>query len=457
MELNHRDTEIDSLCASVPLWLNFYSIFARRAQRPKLSSGECSIRMSLAGQPPLVAHPWRLVLLLSVGQLVSWGTFYYGFSLFVEPMERELGWSRTDLTLALSGGLLVGGLSSVAVGGWIDRRGGFWPMTLGSLAGAALLAVWALNDSLVVFFLLWLGLGAVHSMTLYDPAFAVLTANLGGQYRLGITTMTLIAGFASTLFMPATQIFIDWWGWRDTLLVLAGCNVLVGLFIHALLLRGTRGSLTRAEANDPTLPISPPPSPPLSPLRLALRQKVFWLLALSLLSQSAAVTAVTFHIVPLLGERGLSTALVLLAIALIGPAQFVGRLLLLLLGKRATTAVMGSITVVMLPLSLLALLLVEGETVWLYVFVLLYGTGNGLMTIVRGASVVEFLGAAGFGAVNGALGLPATIARAAAPPLVALLWDWQGDYSLAIWLLAGLGLVSAVAYWLAAATAVRRQ
>lgn len=426
----------------MPLWLSFYSIFAPRTYGPKLSGGERSIRMSLAAQPPLVAHPWRLVLLLSVGQLVSWGTFYYGFSLFVEPMERELGWSRTELTLALSGGLLVTGFASVAVGDWIDRHGGLWPMTLGSLIGATLLAVWALNDSLAVFFALWLGLGVVHAMTLYDPAFAVITANLGGQYRLGITTMTLIAGFASTLFMPATQVFIDWWGWRDTLLVLAGCNVLVGLFIHALVLRGTKGSLSRAKAKESA-----------SPLRVALRQPVFWLLALSLLSQSAAVTAVTFHIVPLLGERGLSTALVLLAIALIGPAQVAGRLLLLALGKRATTSVVGSLTVLLLPLSLLALLLVEGETMWLYVFVLLYGAGNGLMTIVRGASVVEFLGATGFGAINGALGLPATIARAATPPLVALLWDWQGDYGLAIWLLMGLGLVSAVAYWLAAARA----
>ena len=401
--------------------------------------------MSLASQPPLVPHPWRLVWLLSVGQLVSWGTFYYGFSLFVEPMERELGWSRTDLTLALSGGLLVAGFSGVLVGGWIDRHGGFWPMTIGSLAGAALFAVWAFNDSLLVFFLLWLGLGAVQAMTLYDPAFAVITANLGGQYRLGITYMTLVGGFASTVFMPATQVFIDWWGWRDTLLVLAACNVAVGLFIHAILLRGTKGSLSRPMADDE--------APRTSPLKAALRQKVFWLLALSLVSQGAAVSALTFHIVPLLGERGLSTALVLLAIALIGPAQVAGRLVLLGLGRRATTKVMGSITVTLLPLSMLALLAVEGGSIWLYVFVALYGAGNGLMTIVRGASVVEFLGAEGFGAINGALGLPTTLARAFAPTLAALLWDWQGNYQTAIWVMAGLGLVSAIAYWLAAAWA----
>jgi sugar phosphate permease len=403
--------------------------------------------MSLASQPPLVPHPWRLVWLLSVGQLVSWGTFYYGFSLFVEPMERELGWSRTDLTLALTGGLLVGGFSNVLVGDWIDKRGGFWPMTVGSLAGAALLVVWGLNDSLTVFFLLWLGLGAVQGMTLYDPAFAVITANLGSQYRLGITYMTLIAGFASTIFMPATQVFIDWWGWRDALLVLAACNVAVGLFIHALLLRGTKGSLSRRKAEDQPTP---------APLRAALRQPVFWLLALSLMCQSAAVVSITFHIVPLLGERGLSTALALLAIALIGPAQVVGRLILLGLGRRATTSIMGSITVALLPLSMLALLLVEGNSVWLYVFVALYGAGNGLMTIVRGASVVEFLGAEGFGAINGTLNLPSTIARAFAPTLAALLWEWRGDYTAVIWLVGALGLIGAIAYWLAAAKAARR-
>ena len=404
--------------------------------------------MSLASQPPLVPHPWRLVWLLSVGQLVSWGTFYYGFSLFVEPMEHELGWSRTDLTLALSGGLLVAGFSGVLVGDWIDKRGGFWPMTLGSIIGAALLVVWSQVDSLPVFFVLWLGLGVVQAMTLYDPAFAVITANLGSQYRLGITYMTLIAGFASTIFMPATQVFMDWWGWRDTLLVLAGFNVAVGLLIHAVLLRGTRGSLSRRRSDDPPVPASP--------LRAALRRPVFWLLAASLLCQGAAVSAVTFHIVPLLGERGLSTALVLLAIALIGPAQVVGRLVLLGLGRRASTSLMGSITVTFLPLSMLALLLVEGESVWLYVFVTLYGAGNGLMTIVRGASVVEFLGAEGFGAINGALGVPTTIARALAPTLAALIWDWQGDYTVVIWLIGALGLASAIAYWLAAARAARR-
>src|SRR5260221_10663508 len=35
---------------------------------------------------------WPLVWALSLAQLIAWGSIYYGFSLFVVPMEAELGW-----------------------------------------------------------------------------------------------------------------------------------------------------------------------------------------------------------------------------------------------------------------------------------------------------------------------------------------------------------------------------
>jgi hypothetical protein len=39
-------------------------------------------------------HPWVMVLTMAVAQLISWGTLYYAFSLFVVPMQESLGWSR---------------------------------------------------------------------------------------------------------------------------------------------------------------------------------------------------------------------------------------------------------------------------------------------------------------------------------------------------------------------------
>ena len=81
----------------------------------------------------------RLVAPLAVAQIVSWGSMIYSFPLFLEPMEGELGWSRTELTGAYSLSLLVAGLCAFPVGWWIDRHGGHWPMTLGSILAALLL------------------------------------------------------------------------------------------------------------------------------------------------------------------------------------------------------------------------------------------------------------------------------------------------------------------------------
>ncbi|MGH7091526.1 MAG: hypothetical protein ACREFQ_21760, partial [Stellaceae bacterium] len=86
---------------------------------------------------------WKLVFALSAAQLVSWGSVYYSFSLFIVPMERDLGWSLTQLNGALSLGLLLSGVAAYPVGAWIERSGGRLVMSLGSGAAVLLLALWS--------------------------------------------------------------------------------------------------------------------------------------------------------------------------------------------------------------------------------------------------------------------------------------------------------------------------
>jgi hypothetical protein len=78
-------------------------------------------------------NPWVMVWTLAVAQVISWGTLFYGFSLFVVPMHASLGWSRPLLNGALSLGLLSTGVVAFPVGTWIDRHGGRGVMTLCSL------------------------------------------------------------------------------------------------------------------------------------------------------------------------------------------------------------------------------------------------------------------------------------------------------------------------------------
>ena len=395
-----------------------------------------------------MSRGWPLVWALSAAQLVSWGTIYYSFSLFVVPMESELGWSRAALNGALSLGLLVSGLVAYTVGARIDRHGGRAVMAIGSLSGAALLLVWSRIDNLAVFYAVWLGLGFSLAATLYEPVFAVITRAFPQDYRTRITALTLVGGLASTVFIPLTQLFIAELGWRGALVALALCNLVIALPVHALLLRdgerdggmGITGSAEARAIGD-------------AAMRRALRHPVFWALAICFTAYYATFSAMTFHIIPLLTERGVPTTIIVAAIATIGPAQVAGRIVLLALGRRCSTALAGRLAFLGLPCSVLLLLALPASLAGLFAFACVYGGANGVITIIRGTAVPDLLWREGYGAINGALTLPANVARAAAPFGAALIWSASGDYDAVLWAILLGGIIAGLGFWLAATRA----
>jgi hypothetical protein len=71
-----------------------------------------------------------------------------------------------------------------------------------------------------------------------------------------------------------------------------------------------------------------------------------------------------------------------------------------------------------------------------------------VITIVRGLVVPEMLTRDAYGAINGALTLPANMAKALAPAATAALWSLSGSYDLvlAAALLSALAVVLAFAF-----------
>ena len=152
-----------------------------------------------------VYFPWLLVLALALAQFVAWGTLYYAFAILINPMGAEFGWSSAEMSGALSCSLGVTGISSYGVGRWMDRHGSRGLMALGSLLGATLLALWPQITELWQLYAIWAGMGVAGAMALYDPVFAVMARVLPTDYRRAITTITLLGGLASTVFIPLTQ------------------------------------------------------------------------------------------------------------------------------------------------------------------------------------------------------------------------------------------------------------
>lgn len=377
---------------------------------------------------------WAMVWWLSAAQLVVWGTLFYAFALFVVPMERDLGWSRSELNGALTLGLLVSGLLGVPVGAWIDRYGGRFVLTGGALLGGAMLAAWSFTNDLIVFYAIWIMIGVAQAATLYSPAFAVLAVTMGGEFKRAITAMTLVGGFASTVFIPLTQVLIDAFDWRPALLILAACNIGFCAVIHYFALAGTappRASAPRAET--------------VSPLGGILRAPVFWALAVALLGQSYVASATIFHLVPLLLGRGVTLSAILSAIALIGPLQVAGRLLLFAAGRRATTTLVGYVCFGLMALAIIVLA-VAADAGAAIIFTVLYGAANGIATILRATIVQELFGAENYARINGAIGLPVTIAKALGPLGAALVWEASGGYAMVIAMLFVIALISLAAF-----------
>ena len=167
---------------------------------------------------PDTAPPARpraaFVAWLSLAQLISWGSVFYGFALFMGPVEAELGLTRAQSSVAYSLALLLEGLMAYPVGRWIDRGHERAVMTAGSLVLALCLVLHSQIQTLAAFYLVWAGLGVGLAATLYPPAFAVLTRRFPHDFRRAIITLTFLGGLASTVFIPLTDALIQASRWR---------------------------------------------------------------------------------------------------------------------------------------------------------------------------------------------------------------------------------------------------
>ncbi|CAN5704218.1 hypothetical protein BH20VER1_BH20VER1_12780 [soil metagenome] len=124
------------------------------------------------------------------------------------------------------------GICALPAGAWVQRRGGRGLMAGTSALGGAALILMGSWVHPAAYLLVWLLLGAAMAGTLYDSAFAVITSASGADYRRGITLVTLVAGFASTVFIPATQLTMDRLGWQQGLVLLGTLQMAVGVPLH---------------------------------------------------------------------------------------------------------------------------------------------------------------------------------------------------------------------------------
>jgi MFS family permease len=356
-------------------------------------------------------YGWNIALALAVSTTVSYGVLFYAFSVVVQPMEAELGWSRAQTSLGFSLAIGMGAITAVPLGRWVDRHGARGLMTLGSVLGSLLVWGWARVQSLPVFYLLLVAMGLAMGAVFYEVAFTVVAVWFRRQRSRAMLLVTLVAGFASTIFVPLTTVLVERLGWRGALEVLAVILALTTVPLHGLVLRRFPGDLGLAPDGEDGA-VEPGRAEAHTNLSDATRQPRFWWLTLAFALQSSVTVGVSAHLVPLLAEQGHSSALIAGAAGTIGMMQVLGRLAF---GSLRWSLTQMSLLVFGVRITGLLALLVGQDALGLWLFVLLFGASNGMMTLTRAGIVAEQFGSAHYGSISGAMYSAMAVAQAIGP------------------------------------------
>ena len=392
---------------------------------------------------PAPYHGWIMVWSLAVSTTVGYGILYYSFAVFIKSMETELGWNRAQTSASFSVAAVVAGLCAPWMGRLVDRHGTRGVIAGGALAASLLVFAWSRVTTLPMLYAIAAALGVTMTALFYDPAFTAVAVWFRAERARALLVITLVAGLASTIFVPLSTLLLEHLGWRNAAAVLAGILLLLVPLAWLTLRRHPHdlGLEVDGRAVEPIAPVNNPPPA----TREWLRSRVFWSVAAAFALARIATAALSQHLVPLLVERGYTAAITATAAAMVGVLQLAGRLVISPLsgtGSRVSLIALTALTFVVHGLGVV--LLASQTDVGVWGFVILYGSTNGAITIARAALTAELFDTRIYGMVGGSISFVVSLSSALMPFVAGALHEQSGDYQSTLWLLVATTFASGV-------------
>ena len=377
------------------------------------------------------------IILLAFGQTLVWTCLYYIFPALLLRWETVLGWSKLDLTLAITLAIATSAIFSPIAGKIIDKDFGNSLLLISAVLGGIGLTLLSFIETIWHFYLVWILIGISIAGCLYEPCFAIVTKYRGEKAKHDIITITLIAGFASTICFPLTHIISNIFSWQVATVLFS----FVVIFIAAPML-WIGATLIKKEAHQTILLEK---TTQYTKDKFLVKNPVFYYLAICF-AIFALVHGVSLnHLLSILSERGYTMNTAILAASFIGPMQVVGRLIMLLSEKHLSTYKFSLIALLGMGISM-AILFVSGSSVLLlFLFIAIFGTTYGTISVLRPIIVKNLLGSKNFGLKSGYLASAYLSGTAIAPYFGALIWKYFGYQNLILILLI-FGLLSWIIY-----------
>jgi MFS family permease len=392
---------------------------------------------------------WPIAVVASIASGLTIGMSGYAYGVFVDPLEEEFGWSRTELNFSLTisvVSLLVGPL----VGRWMDRFGSR-PVMVVSLAFVALgffmySAMTELWQFYAASFLLFLGIpGAtmLPSGRLISIWFAGTRGRMMGYVTAGNNTGGLTMVLLSTFVVGAA-------GWRAGYVTFGVMIVAIGILVALYVQDRQRDVVAnRGKRLTPPLPAAGAMSDTDGfTLKEVLRMKTFYFLAIGHAIPAFSYGSVLTQLIPHLESEGFSGGEAAFGIMLLAIFGIVSKIVFGRLSESITARWAMVISLGIQAVGLIALVAAGGSAaVWLVI--VFYAMGFGAMGALIPLTVTEAFGLRAYGTILGVTSMVGAGPLMIGPPLAGRLFDVYGSYDVAFVIISVMFVVGAVSMALA--------
>jgi sugar phosphate permease len=420
--------------------------------------------------PPLLArllsnrlgffYGWIVLACVCCAGFARQGPAVATLSIFVEPLSREFGWSRTAISGAASLGGLLAAMVAPAIGSMLDRRGSRLTLCAAVLVNGVLLSLLSLTPNLLVFYLLFciarMNWAAPFELGLYGA-----TSNWFVQRRTSASSLVTLAQAMGLVAMPLiAQFAIVHQGWRAGWLAIGTMTLLIG-FVPAWLLLVRRPEDLALTPDGVRAPSGAPGSTqahaqprralaeePAFSRHQAIRTGAFWLLLLYTVLIYPVQAGVSLHQAPFLIERGIAPTIAATIVGTFSTASAAATLACATLPRTLPIRYPLAATGVLLTGGILIMLQVHSAGTG-FAGAAVFGFGLGGMLTLLPVAWADYFGRTHFGAIRG-IALPAQVLAQATGPLISGAFrDLTGDYRLSLQFFAGVAALSVVAALLA--------
>ena len=369
-------------------------------------------------------YGWVVIGVVFLGMAVGIGGTHYSFGLFVEPLEQEFGWNRTQLNASLSFAA-VSSLVAPLIGRALDKFGAR-PVMAASILTLALTFglrplmgnVWHWYLLSLVHFVAFPGATMLAGPKLVGSWFPRTRGRMMGVSSMGANFGGIILPFSIGALITATS-----WRWGFT--VLGALSGLVGVL--ALL-------FVRERKVGPEPAVSGSRAPVLATdkgatVREAFRSPVVYAMTIGTVAASFAYSAMLTQIIPHLEAEGLPKEQAAAFLSLMAVFGMGGKVSFGYLTERLASRKVLSLSLFVQGICLVALITLPGySALWLFAPIL--GLGFGGMGSALPILVQDTVGMRNFGTIYGFVTMATVSSSLLGPLLMGSVYDLRGSYAI---------------------------